>query len=225
MPALCKTLLAVLALSAGAASASLGRRAPVQVAAINAGNGPEVAVPGLSAAAVDTKSRVYPTLYTVFPQLPDEARPPVGGIHMEAYQNLSQVEQVAVFRGVPAGARNCALGLHQADKPGRVFVASPKGKIESLVTNIQRMTQLPDGGNASVSWASIQGLWNDAERIGAFDFNGWDIATYGKWQIGIYAVPCAAESAFRLSLRQLAEEKNVYMQQDEANGYFFEYEL
>jgi hypothetical protein len=222
MPALYNVLCAVLALSAVAVTS------PIEGSRVDSRAPDPVPIPqdtnGVSSGSSPVKSRVYPELYTIFPQIPDSHRPPVGGIHLEAYQNRSQVEQVALFTGIPTTARNCILGLHVADKPNRVFVASLKGPTftESHVTNIHLMTGFPP--NKTVSFNSIQGLYNETQRIGAFDFSNWDLATIGEKLIGYYPTPCAQQLSFRLSLRQLVEEKSVYLQQNEQNGYYVEYE-
>ncbi|KAI9170584.1 hypothetical protein HJFPF1_00052 [Paramyrothecium foliicola] len=171
--------------------------------------------------ARQAKARAYPELFTIYPTIPDRSAPAVDGIHMEAWGNTSMVEQVAIFRGIPAAAKTCDIVLHVANKLERVFVAkfaSTTG--ESLVTNIQVLTGTPAAD--AVSFASIQGLYNET-RIGAFDFAGWDISTIPNRTISTYPVPCAETLSFRLSLRQLADEKNVYLQQNEKNGYYIQY--
>ncbi|KAM6508355.1 hypothetical protein FALCPG4_018228 [Fusarium falciforme] len=50
------------------------------------------------------------SIYNIFPKHPDVAQDAVSGVRLESFDKASQVEQVIVFSGIPAGAKTCRFG-------------------------------------------------------------------------------------------------------------------
>jgi hypothetical protein len=168
---------------------------------------------------------IFPELYTVYPSHPEISRPPVNGVHMEVYGKKSEAEQVVVFKGVPANAKECVFNVHMAPKHERVFVVNVEmmGSGDSALTTIYGMSK---PATEEISWNSIQGLWSEETKIGGFEFSNWDPLVGGA-HIGNqgYKVDCAEQIYIKTNFRQLNATKSVYMEQNENNGYFLEYKL
>jgi hypothetical protein len=163
-----------------------------------------------------------PVLYNVRPQQPTIARPPVDGIHMEVFNGTSQLEQVAIFRGIPAGARDCSIRVRVADKLDRIFLTNIQSVAngESFVTNIHLLSQAPV---EPVTFQSIQGTYQEDVRVGGIEFANWDVAAVGAGTFSTYSVDCAETLTFKFGLRQPVAEKSVYIGQDQWNGYYLHY--
>ncbi|KFA75937.1 hypothetical protein S40288_05874 [Stachybotrys chartarum IBT 40288] len=162
-----------------------------------------------------------PDMYYIYPQDATLAKASVTGLHIEAFTNLSQIEQVAVFRGIPAGATNCVSGWSQANKTDRVFIV----KGDSGLTRMRPLSGFPAPGEP-VSYASIQPFdtAGETEQFGA-DFTLWDDEQYQQWDHTNGPVDCAEEIYIKVAIRDPLVKASVYMEQDTANGLWIDYQL
>lgn len=169
----------------------------------------------------ETTGRIWqPAMYNIYPQAPDVSKPAVAGLHIETYEGKSQLEQVAVFAGVPAAAKQCTLGWSQAGKEDRVFVV----KGDTGLTRVRQLSDLPllDG----ISFSSVQ-PYDDApegEGLGP-DFTFWDDEQYDEWEHTAGGVDCAEVVYLRVALRDPASKASLYLGQDEKNGLWLEWQL
>jgi hypothetical protein len=158
-----------------------------------------------------------PEMYNIYPQIPDLSKPPVSGLHIENFGNLSQIEQVAVFRGIPAEAKACELMWSQANWEDRVFIV--KG-----TSGLTRMRQLSDLPMGNITFNSIQPFdtATDDEQFGP-DFTSWDSETYAEQDHIGGAVKCAEEIYIKVALRTPETRASVYLGQDQKNGLWVSY--
>ena len=160
-----------------------------------------------------------PEMYNIYPQAPDVSKAPVTGLHIETFEDKSQLEQVAVFRGIPADATNCSLGWSQDTKENRVFIL----KGSSGLTRIRQLSGLPSEGDG-VSFSSVK-PFDDApedEGLGP-DFTLWDDEQYDDWDHLAGGLDCAEEIYLKIKLRTPEEKASLYMAQNEKNGFWIEY--
>lgn len=171
----------------------------------------------------ETQKIWQPEMYNIYPQAPSVSKPPVSGLHVETFGAKSQLEQVAVFRGIPSTATVCTLGWSQANKEDRVFVL----KGESGLTRIRQLSGLPDqvDGGGGISFSSVQ-PFDDApegEGLGP-DFTFWDDEQYEQWDHVGGGVDCAEEIYIKVALRDPAQKASLYLGQDTQNGFWIEYQ-
>lgn len=170
----------------------------------------------------ETTGRIWqPTMYNIYPQAPEVSKPAVTGLHIETFEGKSQLEQVAVFTGIPAGAKNCMLGWSQADKEDRVFVV----KGGTGLTRIRQLSGLPAPADG-ISFSSMQ-PYDDAPQnddLGP-DFTFWDDEQYDATEHSAGGVDCAESIYLRVALRDPATKASLYLGQDEKNGLWVEYQV
>ena len=161
-----------------------------------------------------------PEMYNVYPESPDLCKPPVTHLHVEAYQEKSQLEQVAIFRGIPAEARVCTLMWSQAVKEDRVFVT----KGQSAHTRVTQLSGLPAEG--PITFSSIQpfDVAPEEESVGP-DFTFWDDAGFGQSDHNAGIINCAEEIYLKVSMRNSTATATLFMEQDAQNGFWIEWEL
>ncbi|KAH7316808.1 hypothetical protein B0I35DRAFT_434041 [Stachybotrys elegans] len=169
--------------------------------------------------APSTGSVRRPAMHNIFPQQPDAHRGPLTGLHLETFANLSQLEQVAVFRGIPAAASNCVLQWDQADKDSRTFIV----KGGSGLTRMRLLEGLPDG---PITFDSIRPFDTaaDEDQFGA-DFTLWDDEMYGAQTHIASSIPCAEDIFIKISMRDPTTKTSLYLGQDDNNGLWIEYDL
>jgi hypothetical protein len=175
--------------------------------------------------AVTALNVTSPDMYYVYPQHPDVSKPAVPHLHVETFTNLSQIEQVAVFRGIPADAQNCSLGWVQADKIDRVFllrVSDPNAPSPGL-SSVRQLSGFPNE-EEGVSWNSIKEFDTaDPEPLRGPDFTFWDDEVYETTAHGGGEVDCAETVYIKIALRDPLQKASLYMAQDEVNGLVLHY--
>lgn len=224
MTPITSTLLSLLSLT----STALVAASPIAVATESHRSSSSKVLP--RAPGNETTGKIWkPTMYNIYPQSPDVAKPAVSGLYVETFEGKSQREQVAVFTGIPAGAKQCSLGWSQAGKDDRVFIL----KGDSGLTRIRQLSGLPSssGGDDTsssdaISFSSVQ-PYDDApeeEGLGP-DFTLWDDEQYDEWDHLGGQVDCAEEIYLRIALRDPATKASLYLGQDEQNGFWVEWTL
>ncbi|KAH7161888.1 hypothetical protein EDB81DRAFT_785697 [Dactylonectria macrodidyma] len=163
----------------------------------------------------ETVQLIPSVIYDVFPKHPDLAKDPVAGVHLETYNNASQVEQVLVFKGIPASAKECSLGWQQGERIERVFVV--KGK--DALSEARLMTGFPKEGE-KVTYNSIEPFVREDDFAG-MDFTNWDDLDADLHIGGGYE--CSETVYIKVSLRNKDGNSKVYLKQDENNGYYVTY--
>ncbi|KAH7113451.1 hypothetical protein B0J13DRAFT_243437 [Dactylonectria estremocensis] len=154
-------------------------------------------------------------IYDVFPNHPDLAKDPVNGVHLETYNNASQVEQVLVFKGIPTSAKECSLGWQQGERIERVFVV----KGSDALSEARLMTGFPAEGE-KVTYKSTQPFVS-GNTFAGIDFTNWDDLDVELHIGGGFA--CAETVYIKVNLRNKDGNSKVYLNQDENNGYYVSY--
>ncbi|CAG9984067.1 unnamed protein product [Clonostachys byssicola] len=156
-------------------------------------------------------------MHYIYPNAPSLSKPTTSALYVEAYSNKSQVEQVAVFRGIPAEAKSCTVGWSQADKNDRVFIV----KGDSGHTTMRPLIGFPSG---EVSYESVAPFDRDNEdqQFGP-DFTFWDDASYAATEHVGGGVKCSSEVYIKVLLRDPTVQASVFLEQDSKNGLWLSY--
>ncbi|KAJ3548134.1 hypothetical protein NM208_g1160 [Fusarium decemcellulare] len=158
-------------------------------------------------------ARLAPSaIYEVFPKHPSLAKDTVSAVHLETYDNASQVEQVLVFSGIPTEAKSCSFGWSQGERIDRTFIA----KGSNGLANIRQLSGLPKEG-ADVTYNAIKPFDDAEESLGSADFTNWD--DLGPNPHGAGSFNCAETVYFKVALTNADGNTQVYLGQDKDNGY------
>lgn len=159
------------------------------------------------------KTRHNPSaIYDIFPQHPALYKDAVSAVHLESYDDVSQVEQIVVFRDIPAGAKDCSVSWSQGERLQRLFIV----KGDDALSTVRQLSGFPKDGE-DVSYDSIMPFDNAENNVGGPDFTNWDDREESSHDIG--EVECAETLYFKVSLRNNDKDAMVLLQQDESNGY------
>ncbi|RMJ20089.1 hypothetical protein BHE90_008930 [Fusarium euwallaceae] len=151
--------------------------------------------------------------YNVFPKYPDLAKNALG-FHLETYNNASQVEQVVVFKGIPANAKDCSVGWDQGERISRTFIV----KGGDALAGVRQLSGFPEG---AVTYNSVQPFDNAEKDVGGADFTNWDdLAPQGHLTGGI---DCAETLYLKVALRNPDGNTKVFLGQDDTNGLHITY--
>ncbi|KAF4461533.1 hypothetical protein FALBO_11673 [Fusarium albosuccineum] len=158
-------------------------------------------------------TRLEPSgLYNIFPESPDLSKDSLG-FHLETYNNASQVEQVLVFSGIPAGAKTCSVGWDQGERIERVFIV----KGGNALAGVKQLSGFPDN---EVTYNTIK-PFADGEEFGGADFTNWDDLPAQGHNIG--SVDCAETLYLKVALRDKNGNTKVFLNQDKTNGLAITY--
>ncbi|KAI0020244.1 hypothetical protein F4780DRAFT_791851 [Xylariomycetidae sp. FL0641] len=175
--------------------------------------------PVAAAASCPTGRLFTPTMYPLHPASPDAAGTAGTALDLDRRGNVSSVEALAVFGGLPAGARSCSLGWAQAGPDARDFAVTGSGYLEAL--------QLSGKPDTAVSAGSVAPLERQAVRDGAAvthpDMTFWDQPQYPAQEHGAGAVACAGEVVLRVKIDGANGAGKVHFAQDGQNGLFVSY--
>ncbi|SCO43922.1 uncharacterized protein FFNC_09521 [Fusarium fujikuroi] len=148
-----------------------------------------------TASSSSVKTVVPATLYDIYPENPDESSGPVNGVHLETWEDKSQVEQVIVFKSIPADAQNCNLSWRQGPRYSRKFLV----KNSDVQADAQPLSSFPEN-----------------------DFSFWGDRKEDVHLVG--GVDCAETVSFIIGLRNPKGDSQVYLEQDEhKNGWTLTY--
>ncbi|KAM0193371.1 hypothetical protein ACHAPI_007683 [Fusarium lateritium] len=169
-----------------------------------------------------TAAPVYETivpeaLYDIFPEHPEYAKGKVNGIHLETYDNKSQVEQAIVFKNIPKDAKFCSLSWRQGPRFSTAFVI----KGDDSQAEAYQLSGFPKDGE-DVTYKAVK-PFDDAEAsVGGPNFTMWDVSEERAHGIGM--VECAETLAFIARIRNPKLETQLYLEQDgEENGWALTY--
>jgi len=164
----------------------------------------------------DAAELVPSALYDIFPKHPDLVKGTVSGVHVEAYDDASQVEQVLVFTGIPAEAKECRFGWKQGERIERVFVIDGA----NALSQVRQLSGFPEG-NQDVSFNSIRPFADAGKDIGSVDFTNWQ--TSGATTHDGGSVNCAEAMYFKVSLKDPKSNTQLYLTQNQDNGFYVSY--
>ncbi|EGU82075.1 hypothetical protein FOPG_09868 [Fusarium oxysporum f. sp. conglutinans race 2 54008] len=160
------------------------------------------------------KTIVPATLYDIYPEHPDESSGPVNGVHLETWKDKSQVEQVIIFKDIPAGAKKCDLSWRQGPRYSRRFLV----KNSDAQADARPLSGFPEN---DVTYNSIK-PFDDQKSIGGPNFSFWDDRKEDTHVVG--GVNCAETLSFIVGLRNPKGDSQVYLEQDEhENGWTLTY--
>ncbi|KAI8965561.1 hypothetical protein F5Y11DRAFT_344437 [Daldinia sp. FL1419] len=164
-----------------------------------------------------TKGSLWqPSMYNVFPEDPDHSEPSVSYIDVRAEENGRPKDQVIVFRGIPAGAKSCAINWDQAAESERNFTVYDSGYVSLL-----QLDGFPYG--VPVTWNSVAAFEPDGKNATHADFTYWDKQSKDAFPHLIGPVDCGEEIYVRLAIDTLSGYGRVFMDQDKKNGFHIDY--
>ncbi|KAI0114064.1 hypothetical protein GGR51DRAFT_505419 [Nemania sp. FL0031] len=162
----------------------------------------------------DPNILVQPTMYQVFPFDASKSVPTVPQLEVLRTDDVSTLENIAVFAGIPADAKTCVLGWVQAAKEERTdFVVKGNGLLAA-----QQLSRFPDG---NVSWEAIVPIAEEAVQQGRPllhpDTTSWPQIETAESHIAGY-VNCAETIYFKIQVDYRDHDGSVYLGQDAKNG-------
>ncbi|KAI1800524.1 hypothetical protein F4811DRAFT_26877 [Daldinia bambusicola] len=157
-----------------------------------------------------------PAMYNIFPEDPDHSEPSVSFIRIANEENKAPIEQVIVFRGLPAGAKTCSINWDQAAEAERNFTVTDSG-----LAGLQQMDGFPYG--TPVSYTSVSAFVPEDGKVTHADFTFWDKQSKEAWPHSIGPVACGEEIYVKLTLDTLNGHGRVFMDQDKKNGFHIDY--
>jgi hypothetical protein len=164
----------------------------------------------------------FPTFYNIYPGSPDLFKTPVGDLRLETWQSKSQVEQVVIYKNIPATAKNCKLSFEVGPKVDRVFLTRMRreaiGYEESHQIDVHSVKGYPTDGK--ITYNAVKGI--DSQFLSSFDVKHWDDFEQPS-RVHSIDVPCAPELAFKLGYKNVLGEKTLFLQTTVKNGLFLEY--
>ncbi|KAI0121769.1 hypothetical protein BJ170DRAFT_688002 [Xylariales sp. AK1849] len=157
-------------------------------------------------------------MYVVVPSDPDSVTPAV-----EYFQVISgdmDINQVGIFTGIPADAKKCSLHWKQGGPDERVFKVTGNGLVSA--TQVDNLSTC--GG---VSWSEVQSAKVISKEAGP-DFTYWDqrefaAATHGSWDLTCAETIYMKFETLKGAGQDVKEYRNVYLEQDDKNGWYIEY--
>ncbi|KAK6957953.1 hypothetical protein Daesc_000744 [Daldinia eschscholtzii] len=203
------------------ASPLMRRDYPVASTSVTPPTTTTTALPGYSTAPVacapgTNGSAWEPTMYNIFPEDPDHSEPSVSFIRIATEENKAPIEQVIVFRGLPAGAKKCNINWDQAAEAERNFTVTDSGYF-----GVQQLDGFPYG--EPVSYTSVSKFVDADAKVTHGDFTYWDKQSKTAWPHFIGPVDCAEEIYLKLTLDTAQGYGRVFMDQDKKNGFHLDY--
>lgn len=152
------------------------------------------------------------------------ANPETTGSAVKYFQVVSgsmDINQVGVFSGIPAEAKSCSLGWKQGDAASRSFKVTGNGRVS--VFQIEGI-DATDG----VSWSEVEGATVTSTEFGP-DLTNWDSPSIGATDHGSWGLTCAETIYLKFATHKGPEDtgsdeyRNVYLEQDDNNGFYVSY--
>ncbi|RYP91117.1 hypothetical protein DL770_002773 [Monosporascus sp. CRB-9-2] len=158
-----------------------------------------------------------PTMYNLNSSDADRGEPPVGYFQVEAQEDVS-IEQAAVFRGIPAGAKLCKLMWRQAGSAERCFSVDGHG-----LTAVRQLSGFP-GEDEPVTFNSLRAFDRGNATTFSPDFSFWPDHD-GPFEHMAGAITCSQEIYLRIAINRSYGDGFIYLDQDEKNGFYIQYTL
>ncbi|KAI2626347.1 hypothetical protein GGS21DRAFT_540843 [Xylaria nigripes] len=156
-----------------------------------------------------------PTMYRVYPnETGRSSGPAVSQLEVQRSDNVSLLENIAVFERVPATATTCTLGWDQAARAQRTdFFVDGNGLLAA-----QQLSRLPEG---EISWDSIAPITEEAVEQGKPllhpDTTSWP-EVESAWSHIAGPVNCAETVYLKIQIDDRDGAGFVYLGQDARNG-------
>lgn len=176
--------------------------------------------PAESACTNGTTTNDQRDMFVVYP-----ANPETTGSAVKYFQVVSgsmDINQVGVFSGIPAEAKSCKLGWKQGAAADRSFKVTGNGRVS--VFQIEGI-DATDG----VSWSEVEDATVTSTEFGP-DLTNWDSPSIGVWDHGSsWGLTCAETIYLKFATHKGAEDngsdeyRNVYLEQDDNNGFYVSY--
>ena len=159
--------------------------------------------------------------YNVFPDQPQESTANSTFLWVSQDSNgRNRRDQVMVFSGVPATAKNCQLRWTVPDKE-RIFAFAHNGLMEVYPLKLDNKKFKDVLGEKKITWDSVKGL-KPEKNSGTADTTNWPQVEPARLHL-VGALPtCGTEIAVLLSLK--GEQGAVIIGQKEGHGFFVEYD-
>ncbi|KAI1334215.1 hypothetical protein F5Y15DRAFT_402341 [Xylariaceae sp. FL0016] len=152
-----------------------------------------------------------PKMWTLYPGNPDAEDGPTTGLNLVRRDNGSVNEGLAVFAGIPAGAKQCMLGWVQAPLGERDFTVTDNG-----LATFRQLPGMAEG--VEVTAATVAPYVLDAGREISMDFTYWDKQQEGAATHGGGEVECAETIYVQASINADGGDGSIFFEQDFQNG-------
>lgn len=158
---------------------------------------------------------VEPTMYQISPISPSHSAGPVSQLEVMRCGDVSVLENIVVFEGIPSNAKTCELRWEQAAKAERTeFAVARNGLLAA-----QQISGLPEEGY--VNWGNIRPIVEDAVEQGLPllhpETTGWVAIETPEVHIAGY-IDCAETIYLRIQVDDRDTDGVVYLGQDGHNG-------
>ncbi|KAI1110483.1 hypothetical protein F5Y14DRAFT_428908 [Nemania sp. NC0429] len=155
-----------------------------------------------------------PIMYRVFPLEANWSEPAFTQLEVLRSGDVSIIENIAVFEGIPADAKTCTLGWAQGAKAERTgFAVQGSGLLAT-----QQLARLPDG---VVSWESVTPIVNEAVEQGRPLLHP-DTTSWPAIEIAVTHIAGPVQCAETIYIKVQVDDRNhagsVYFGQDAKNG-------
>ncbi|RYP41996.1 hypothetical protein DL767_000627 [Monosporascus sp. MG133] len=158
-----------------------------------------------------------PTMHNLNSSDADRREPPVGYFQVEAQVDVS-IEQTAVFRGIPAGARLCKLMWRQAGSAERCVSVDGHG-----LTGVRQLSGFL-GEDEPVTFNSLRAFDRGNTTSFSPDFSFWPDHN-GPFEHMAGAITYSQEICLRIAVNKSYGDGFIYLDQDEKNGFYIPYTL
>lgn len=153
----------------------------------------------------------------VVPSQPDYTTPAVE--YFQVQSGDMDINQVGVFSGIPADAKRCTLHWKQAGPDERSFTVTGSGLLSAF-----QIDNLDASGD--VAWADVEKA-NTISKEFSPDLTYWDGPTFLATTHGSWDLKCAETVYLKFETHEtggVKEAANVYLEQDDKNGFYVQYE-
>jgi hypothetical protein len=158
-------------------------------------------------------------MHVVVPSNPEYSTQDVG--YFQVISGDMDVNEVGIFTGIPADAKRCTLGWKQGGPDERAFKVTGNGRVSAIQLN---GLDAADG----YTWTDVQNANAISAEFGP-DFSFWDGPEYPATTHGSWDLNCAETIYMKFETHKGAENqgvdgyRNVYLEQDDKNGWYINY--
>lgn len=156
-------------------------------------------------------------MYVVLPSVPSYNSSAVS--YFQAETGPVDIDQVGVFTGIPASAKNCTLMWKTGNYEERSFIVEGNGLLTPTQLKGLDSTQ-------PVSWNAVTAATPIKPSLGA-DMTNWDQQQFRGSTHVAGSVDCAAQISVQFEINKdgapAGQNAIVYLKQDDKNGWYISY--
>lgn len=158
-------------------------------------------------------------MYKVYPTMPDISSPSHAPLEVERQGNVSVLENIAVFEGIPLNAKTCSLGWVQSDISER-----PRFDVDGNgLLAVQQLTRLV--ARDTLKYEDVAPIVDESVEQGKPllhpETTGWP-EVESQWKHVAGFVDCAGTVYFKLQVDDRSGDGYVYLSQSSMDGLTLE---